>query len=175
MRGVSTELLYLFAFLAIGLLRYLWDRLRRVQPWEERLARQQRAEAEAAAAPGPAAREPGAQQPALPPSAAPEAGSGQAPRSGEARRSQEAPARDARPVALPAQAPRLHEVRTHEARLREARLRAGHPVPASVTAPGRRRFSRRALFGDRRRTQDAVVAATILGPCRAFEPYDGGR
>lgn len=34
------------------------------------------------------------------------------------------------------------------------------------------RYSRRALFGSRKATQDAVVAAVILGPCRALSPYD---
>ena len=37
-----------------------------------------------------------------------------------------------------------------------------------------RRYSRQSLFGNKRRTQDAVVVATILGPCRAFEPYETG-
>lgn len=39
-------------------------------------------------------------------------------------------------------------------------------------APARRRFSRGSLMGDRRAVQNAVVIATILGPCRAFEPHD---
>lgn len=39
-------------------------------------------------------------------------------------------------------------------------------------APARRRFSRGSLMGDRRAVQNAVVVATILGPCRAFEPHD---
>jgi hypothetical protein len=34
----------------------------------------------------------------------------------------------------------------------------------------RRRFSRQSLFGTRRDVQNAVVIATILGPCRALEP-----
>ena len=37
---------------------------------------------------------------------------------------------------------------------------------------GRRRFSRNALFGDRRKLRDAVVIATVLGPCRAVQPHD---
>jgi hypothetical protein len=53
------------------------------------------------------------------------------------------------------------------ARDTEARARHG------VRAP--RRFSRQALLGDRRRTQDAVVAAVILGPCRASQPWEPGR
>ncbi len=35
-----------------------------------------------------------------------------------------------------------------------------------------RRFSRTALMGSRRDVQNAVVIATVLGPCRAFEPHD---
>jgi hypothetical protein len=40
---------------------------------------------------------------------------------------------------------------------------------ASRTRP-RRRFSRQSLMGTRRDVQNAVVIATILGPCRAVEP-----
>ena len=39
-------------------------------------------------------------------------------------------------------------------------------------APARRRFSRNSLMGTRRAAQNAVAIATILGPCRAFEPHD---
>jgi hypothetical protein len=35
-----------------------------------------------------------------------------------------------------------------------------------------RRFSRSALMGTRRDVRSAIVIATILGPCRAFEPHD---
>ena len=42
---------------------------------------------------------------------------------------------------------------------------------ASTTLP-RRRFSRRSLMGTKRDVQNAIVIATILGPCRAFEPHD---
>ncbi len=35
-----------------------------------------------------------------------------------------------------------------------------------------RRFSRSALMGNRREVQNAIVIATILGPCRAYEPHD---
>lgn len=42
---------------------------------------------------------------------------------------------------------------------------------ATVTLPGRR-FSRRALMGNRREVQNAIVIATILGPCSAYEPHD---
>jgi hypothetical protein len=44
------------------------------------------------------------------------------------------------------------------------------PAPARI-----RRHSRRALLGNPRRVQDAVVVATILGRCRAFEPHDPER
>jgi hypothetical protein len=45
---------------------------------------------------------------------------------------------------------------------------------ATVALAGRRsrRFSRRALMGTRREVQNAIVIATILGPCRAYEPHD---
>lgn len=41
-----------------------------------------------------------------------------------------------------------------------------------VVVPERQRFSRSALLGSRRAVQNGVVVATILGPCRAFEPHD---
>jgi hypothetical protein len=44
------------------------------------------------------------------------------------------------------------------------------PAPARI-----RRHSRRVLLGSPRRVQDAVVVATILGRCRAFEPHDPER
>ena len=43
---------------------------------------------------------------------------------------------------------------------------------APRAAPARRRFSRNSLLATPRATQNAVVVATILGPCRAFEPHD---
>ncbi len=45
---------------------------------------------------------------------------------------------------------------------------------ATVTLPARRwrRFSRSALMGNRREVQNAIVIATILGPCRAYEAHD---
>ncbi|MBI2292833.1 MAG: hypothetical protein HYU73_21450 [Betaproteobacteria bacterium] len=48
---------------------------------------------------------------------------------------------------------------------------------ATDTLPGRRsrRFSRSALMGNRREVQNAIVIATILGPCRAYEPHDNRR
>ena len=45
-------------------------------------------------------------------------------------------------------------------------------APETSLAPPRRRFSRSSLMGSRREVQNAVVIATILGPCRAFEPHD---
>lgn len=55
-------------------------------------------------------------------------------------------------------------------------LAVGHfgRTEAAKAAPplARRRFSRRSLMGTRREVQNAVVIASILGPCRAFEPHD---
>ena len=48
--------------------------------------------------------------------------------------------------------------------------RAGAPS-ASIAFP-ERRFSRKALMANRRDVQNAIVIATILGPCRAYEPHD---
>lgn len=45
-------------------------------------------------------------------------------------------------------------------------------APGATPALARRRFSRRSLMGTRRKVQDAIVIATILGPCRADEPHD---
>ncbi|MDP2430414.1 MAG: hypothetical protein Q8O33_00095 [Pseudomonadota bacterium] len=50
----------------------------------------------------------------------------------------------------------------------DARLGARVTPPA----PRPRRFSRKSLMGSQRDVQNAVVIATILGPCRAFEPHD---
>ena len=51
--------------------------------------------------------------------------------------------------------------------------RFGRPAPpdASPAFP-QRRFSRKALMGNRRDAQKAIVIATIMGPCRAFEPHE---
>ena len=48
---------------------------------------------------------------------------------------------------------------------------AARPVLSSQRAQARR-FARRTLMGDRRSLQDAIVVATILGPCRAQRPRD---
>ena len=45
-------------------------------------------------------------------------------------------------------------------------------APEASTALARRRFSRRSLMGNRRDVQNAIVIATILGPCRAYEPHE---
>ncbi len=45
-------------------------------------------------------------------------------------------------------------------------------APSASIAFPERRFSRRALLGNRRDVQNAIVIATILGPCRAYEPHD---
>ena len=48
---------------------------------------------------------------------------------------------------------------------------AGTEAP-SASAPTRRRYARRSLIGSKRAVQNAIVIATILGPCRAYEPHD---
>jgi len=45
-------------------------------------------------------------------------------------------------------------------------------APHSSPPLSRPRFSRRALMGSKREVQNAIVIATILGPCRAFEAHD---
>ena len=40
------------------------------------------------------------------------------------------------------------------------------------SAPVGNRFSRISLMGTRRDVQNAIVVATILGRCRAYEPHD---
>ena len=44
--------------------------------------------------------------------------------------------------------------------------------PAESITPRRERGSRRALFVTRRDLRDAIIAMTILGPCRANQPQD---
>ena len=44
--------------------------------------------------------------------------------------------------------------------------------PGASPALPQRRFSRNALMGNRRDVQNAIVIATIVGPCRAFEPHE---
>ncbi len=68
---------------------------------------------------------------------------------------------------------------------RKPSIPASLPVPAATVEPTRlfdaqiasrarpeRRYSRRSLMGTRRDVQNAIVIATIVGPCRAFEPHD---
>ncbi|MSP98619.1 MAG: hypothetical protein EXR29_15665 [Betaproteobacteria bacterium] len=45
-------------------------------------------------------------------------------------------------------------------------------APGASAALPERRFSRRALMGNRQEVRNAIVIATILGPCRAYEPHD---
>jgi len=45
-------------------------------------------------------------------------------------------------------------------------------APSAAATLPQRRFSRKSLMGSRREMQNAVVIATILGPCRAFEQHD---
>jgi hypothetical protein len=46
-------------------------------------------------------------------------------------------------------------------------------APAAIRVRPRRRFARQSLMGTRRDVQNALVIATILGPCRALEPPGG--
>ena len=43
---------------------------------------------------------------------------------------------------------------------------------SALSAPVRSRFSRLLLMGTRRDVQNAIVIATIVGRCRAYEPHD---
>ena len=56
----------------------------------------------------------------------------------------------------------------------DARFGRSAPPGASPALAARRlrRFSRKALMANRRDVQNAIVIATIMGPCRAFEPHD---
>ena len=57
-----------------------------------------------------------------------------------------------------------------------AEVATGHfgrsAAPGVSPAPSRRRFSRSMLMGTRRKVQDAIVIATILGPCRADQAHE---
>lgn len=46
---------------------------------------------------------------------------------------------------------------------------AARPMATRVARPC---FARDALIGDRRAVQNAIVVATILGPCRADQPHE---
>lgn len=45
-------------------------------------------------------------------------------------------------------------------------------VPRASESRTARQYSRKSLMGTGRKTREAVVIATILGPCRAFESHD---
>lgn len=44
--------------------------------------------------------------------------------------------------------------------------------PSVSIAVAQRRFSRKSLMANTRDVQNAIVTATIMGRCRAFEPHD---
>ena len=43
--------------------------------------------------------------------------------------------------------------------------------PSASSPLAIRRFARTSLLGTKQEVQNAIVIATILGPCRAFEPH----
>ena len=51
-------------------------------------------------------------------------------------------------------------------------MQATPAASPNVEPRARGQYSRRALFGSRRRVREAFVAAELLGPCRAFKPHD---
>jgi len=61
------------------------------------------------------------------------------------------------------------EITTHVSKSRRP------AVSELVPTRTRKRYSREALFGSKQRTQDAMVAVAILGPCRAQVPHDIGQ
>ena len=42
--------------------------------------------------------------------------------------------------------------------------------PSRILAPSRNRWSRKTLFRTRRDVRRVIVAMTVLGPCRAYDP-----
>jgi len=52
----------------------------------------------------------------------------------------------------------------------ELRMMPRSPPAVAMAVP--KRYSKRTLFGSRKRFRQAVVAAEVLGPCRAFAPHD---
>lgn len=50
------------------------------------------------------------------------------------------------------------------------RERAQVVPPDPILVPSRRRWSRRTLLGTRRDVRRAMIAMTVLGPCRAYDP-----
>ena len=81
---------------------------------------------------------------------------------------QQQPAQDEPDAELPAQAAPVAVSVSSPSDALFGRSRA----PEASSALARRRFSRRSLMGNRRAVQNAIVIATILGPCRAYEPHD---
>jgi hypothetical protein len=149
MTGLPGEVVYVLIFAAVMLVRYLWQQRTQVQPWEEALARAPQP-TESTATPPPEATltpQPGAASPG-----------------GHAAASRPRPPPAPRPSSdFGASGSGAGAFRAQP-----------QPQPRAVFRASRR-FSRQALFGDRRRTQDAMVASVILGPCRSSSPYDADR
>ena len=151
MKELSSEVLYVLLFMAFMLVQFLTQRGKRAAAEKEAQAEAERAaqaEAERAA----------------------QAEAEQAARAGEAGVPARRDEAETPPLAQPAQ-PRPANAASLAASAQTERMRVTRTRSATGTS---RRYSRHALFGDKRRTQDAVVVATILGPCRAFEPYQSG-
>ena len=53
---------------------------------------------------------------------------------------------------------------------RASRERAQAAPPTKTMMPSRRRWSRQALFRTKRDVRRVIVAMTVLGPCRAYDP-----
>ena len=52
------------------------------------------------------------------------------------------------------------------------RERAQEAPPDRILAPSRNRWSRKTLFRTRHDVRRVIVAMTVLGPCRAYDPPD---
>ena len=153
MKELSSEVLYVLLFMAFMLVQFLTQRGKRAAAEKEAQAEAERAaQAEAERA------------------AQAQAEAEQAARAGEAGVPARRDEAETPPLAQPAQ-PRPANAASLAASAQTERMRVTRTRSATGTS---RRYSRHALFGDKRRTQDAVVVATILGPCRAFEPYQSG-
>ena len=50
------------------------------------------------------------------------------------------------------------------------REQARAAAPTGMITPSRRRWSRKTLFRTRRDVRRVIVAMTVLGPCRAYDP-----
>lgn len=80
----------------------------------------------------------------------------------------------ARPAAPPAAAARAAAEATPRGSAASDELSAPRrPLQPPQPQRAPRRYTRSALMGDRRAVQNAVVAATVLQPCRAREPWSG--